>query len=262
LHNGLGATRGINHLLDAVAPADSHGAAGALTPVFLASNTVLIEPGRPIGSVYFPINSVISLVTPLADAAVEVATVGNEGMVGVPLVPRGSLAVRAVAQMAGWVIRMDAVQFLEQVDRRPRLRELVNDYLAGLLAQVAQTAACNRLHSNEQRLSRWLLMSQDRAGRDVLDVSRRSLGERLGSPAVTLAMSAAILEAGGVIRYRYGEFTIVDRTGLEALACVCYEAMRRELDRVLQQPGSRDAADQVLPGRARRGAQREVAAPS
>ena len=253
--NGIGATRGINHLLDALSPAENLRLLGSLSPVFVPVNTVLTEPDRAIDSVFFPINGVISLLAPLEDqTAVEVATVGNEGMVGAPLVRGGSLGFRAVSQMAGWVIQMPAALFLDEMARQDHVRELVNDYLAALLAQVAQSAACGLRHSNEQRLSRWLLMSHDRAGRDVLDISREFLARLLGVPALTAALSVAILEAGGQIRYRHGQISIVDRAGLESSSCECYGAMRRQLDRVAQAAQQRQgSAGPVLAGRARNG---------
>jgi CRP-like cAMP-binding protein len=254
LNNRIAATRGINHILDALSPAESPRLMGSLSPVFFAVNTVVFEPDQAIESVYFPLNGVVSLLTPLGDGTtLEVATVGNEGMVGVPLVPNGSLALRAVAQMAGWVIRLDAAQFLDELDRHGALRAVVNDYLTTLVSQISQSAVCNRRHSSEQRLSRWLLLSHDRAGRDVFDISRQFLGQLLGAPPLTVALSAGILEAGGLIRYRLGQLTVVDRAGLESVACECYGVMRHQLNRVAHQPpdGQDQAAGQVLSGRAR-----------
>lgn len=249
----MGATRGINHLLDALSPAENSRLVGSLSPVFVPVNTVLTEPDCAIDSVYFPINGVISLLTPLEDqTTVEVATVGNEGMIGAPLVRGGSLGFRAVSQMAGWVVQMPAERFLDEMDRQDDVRELVNEYLATLLAQVSQSAACSLRHSNEQRLSRWLLMSHDRAGRDVLDISREFLAKLLGSPPLTVALSVAILEAGGQIRYRHGQLSIVDRAGLESSSCECYGVMRRRLNRVTQAAQQRQgSAGRVLSGRAR-----------
>jgi CRP-like cAMP-binding protein len=265
LDSGIGATRGINHLLDALPAAKSQRLARSLTPVFLPIKTVLFEPGRTIESVFFPVTGVVSLVTPLGDGtAVEVATVGNEGVVGVPLVRGGSLAVRATSQVAGWVMRMDAAQFVDELDRNGPVRELVNDYLKALFGQISQVAACNRLHSLEERLSRWLLMSHDRAGRDVFDITHKFLGQLLGARPVTVTLSAGKLEAGGLIRYQYGQVTIVDRAGLESVACECYGVIRSELDRVAQKAHGRQdpAADLVLPGRGHRSRRLGAAVPS
>jgi CRP-like cAMP-binding protein len=210
--------------------------------------TVLFEPRRPIDFLYFPLNAVVSLVTPLEDGAiVEVASVGNEGIVGVPMVLGGSLAVRAISAMAGWVVRMDAATFLNEVERNGPLRQLVNDYLQALFGQISQAAACNRLHSNEERLSRWLLMSHDRVGTDEFAITHQFLGQMLGSRRATVTLSAGILQAVGLIRYHRGRVTIVDRVGLESAACECYGVIKSELDGVVQKALRRSAVNRGFP---------------
>jgi CRP-like cAMP-binding protein len=212
-----------------------------MTPLFLGIKTVLFEPGERIDSVYFPLDGVISLVTPLEDGAiVEVATIGNEGIVGVPLVLGGSLAVRAISQVPGRALRMDATTFVDEVRRGGPLGDLVQDYLQALFGQIAQAAACNRLHSNEERLSRWLLMSHDRVGADEFAITHEFLGQMLGSRRATVTLSAGILQAAGLIRYQRGHVTIVDRPGLEGVSCECYGVIKGELDRVLRNRPSSD----------------------
>jgi CRP-like cAMP-binding protein len=229
-----------NQLLDALPVGERDRWFAPLTPTFLDIKTVLFEPGQVIESVYFPLNGVISLVTPLEDGAiVEVATVGNEGIVGVPLVLGGSLAVRAISQVAGWVLRMESRAFLEAVNATPAVRDLVNDYLQALFGQISQAAACNRLHSNEERLSRWLLMSHDRVGLDEFGITHEFLGQMLGSRRVTVTLSAGILQAAGLIKYHRGLVTIVDRTGLESVSCECYGVIKAELNGVLDKAGRR-----------------------
>jgi Crp-like helix-turn-helix domain len=197
--------------------------------------TVLFEPGEPIAFVDFPRNCVVSLVTPFQEGtSVEVASIGNEGIVGVPMRPGGSLAFRAISSVAGWVDRMDASTFLDEVKADPHLQELVNDYVRAFFGEIARAAACNRLHSNEERLSRWLLMSHDRVGTDEFDITHELLGQILGSRRATVALSAESLRAAGLIRYHRGRVTIVDRAGLEAVACECYQTMTTELDGVVQ----------------------------
>src|SRR5579884_3740730 len=165
-----------NHVLGALPAGEARRLQRQLTAVSLEIRTVLFEPGQPIGAVHFPLDGVISLVTPLEDGSiVEVATVGNEGVVGVPLVPGGSLAVRAISQVAGRALRMDAPAFLAEMDRRGPLHEVVQNYTAALFGQISQAAACNRLHSNEERLSRWLLMSHDRVGVDEFAITHEFL---------------------------------------------------------------------------------------
>lgn len=206
-----------------------------LTAVELPIKTVLFEPGQVIDAVYFPVDGVISLVTALEDGAiVEVATIGNEGIVGVPLLSGGSLAVRAISQVPGRALRMPADVFLAELDRNGPLSKVVRRYLQALFGQISQAAACNRLHSNEERLSRWLLMSHDRVGVDEFSITHEFLGQMLGSRRATVTLSAGILQAAGLIRYHRGRVTVIDRPGLEAVSCECYGVIKDELDRVIQ----------------------------
>ena len=225
-----------NRILGALPSADARRLVGALSPVSLDIKTVLFEPGQPIEAVYFPLDGVISLVTPLEDGAiVEVATVGNEGVVGVPLVPGGSLAVRAISQVPGRALRMETPAFAGELARRGPLYEVIQSYVSALFGQISQAAACNRLHSNEERLSRWLLMSHDRVGVDEFAITHEFLGQMLGSRRATVTLSAGILQAAGLIRYQRGHVTIIDRPGLEGVSCECYRVIKRELDRAVVQ---------------------------
>jgi CRP-like cAMP-binding protein len=221
-----------NHLIDALPPAERERLFTNVTPVTLDIKRVLFEPGQVIRAVHFPISGVISLVTPLEDGnIVEVATVGNEGIVGVPLRQGGSLSVRAISQVAGSTLRVDADAFLAEVARGGALRELVQNYLQALFGQIAQAAACNRLHTNEERLSRWLLMSHDRVGMDQFEITHEFLGQMLGSRRATVTLSAGVLQAAGLISYRRGRVTIIDRPGLEEVACECYGVIRQVFQR-------------------------------
>jgi CRP-like cAMP-binding protein len=202
--------------------------------VFLHVKTVLFEPGQPVDAVYFPLDGVISLVTPLEDGAiVEVATVGNEGLVGVPAVLGGSLAVRAISQVAGRCLTMETGAFLNELAKGGPLARLVENYVQALFGQIAQAAACNRLHSNEERLSRWLLMSHDRMGTDRFLITQEFLAQMLGSRRATVTLSAGMLQKAGLIKYHRGHVEIIDRKGLESVSCECYRVIRSELDRVL-----------------------------
>ena len=179
-----------NRLLDSLTAGEWAQLAGRLSPVTLPIKTVLFEPGQQIDAVHFPLDGVISLVTALEDGAiVEVATVGNEGIVGVPLLQGGTLAVRAISQVSGRALRMEAGSFLCEVDRIGTLGDLVRRYVQALFGQISQAAACNRLHSNEERLSRWLLMSHDRVGVDEFAITHEFLGQMLGSRRATVTLS-------------------------------------------------------------------------
>jgi len=233
--NGQNSNHSGNRLLQALPVAEKDRLRSKLTPMSLSMKTVLFEPGQEISAVHFPVDGVISLVTSLEDGAiVEVATVGNEGIVGVPLVHGGSLAVRAISQVPGDTLRMDASAFMAEFERPGPFRDLVENYLQALFGQISQAAACNRLHSNEERLSRWLLMSHDRVGTDTFPITHEFLGQMLGSRRATVTLSAGILQAAGLIRYHRGRVTILDREGLEAVSCECYAVIKAALDRVIE----------------------------
>jgi CRP-like cAMP-binding protein len=234
-HNGHNGNHRGNRLLQALPTAEQDRLLSKLTPMSLSMKTVLFEPGQEISAVHFPVNGVVSLVTSLEDGAiVEVATVGNEGIVGVPLVHGGSLAVRAISQVPGDTLRMDASVYMAEFERPGPFRDLVENYLQALFGQISQAAACNRLHSNEERLSRWLLMSHDRVGTETFPITHEFLGQMLGSRRATVTLSAGILQAAGLIRYHRGRVTIVDRDGLESVSCECYGVIKAALDRVIE----------------------------
>src|ERR1022692_1426063 len=223
-----------NPLLEALPDAERKTLEQHLRPGHLTVKTVIFDPGQPIPFLHFPIDGVISLVTPLADGnIVEVATIGNEGIVGVPLVPGGSLAVRAISQVAGRTLRIEAGEFAKGLERLPAFRDLVQNYVQALFGQISQAAACNRLHSNEERLSRWLLMSHDRVGTDTFPITHEFLGQMLGSRRATVTLSAGLLQSAGLIRYHRGRVTIIDREGLESVSCECYGIIKAALDRVV-----------------------------
>ncbi|MFZ0178368.1 MAG: Crp/Fnr family transcriptional regulator [Candidatus Dormiibacterota bacterium] len=229
------ASAGENRILTALPSEERQQLFGRVRNVTLPVKTVLFEPGAPIDALYFPTDGVVSLVTPLHDGAiVEVATIGNEGIVGVPLVPRGGLAVRAISQVAGHSLRIDAPSFLTLFERLTTFQALVDKYTQALFGQISQAAACNRLHSSEERLSRWLLMSHDRVGSDQFMITQEFLGQMLGARRSTVSVSAGILQRAGLIRYVRGNVTIVDRAGLEAVSCECYSVIRNELERVVE----------------------------
>ena len=231
-----------NRILNAL-PASERLLMSSLTKaVTFPAETVLFEPGGAVDAVYFPTDGVISLVTRLRDGVyVEVATVGNEGIVGVPLVPPAGSSVRAISRVAGCGHRVDAGVFLEWCRRSRDFQTLVDRYTQALFCQISQTAACNRFHVSEERLSRWLLMHHDRIHSDQLMITQASLGEVLGTRRSTISVSAAFLQRAGLIRYARGRVTIVDRQGLEALSCECYAVIKTEFDRSLR----RDSWSQI-----------------
>jgi CRP-like cAMP-binding protein len=248
LDSGSGVTGATNQLLHALPVAETERLTRWLRPIFLDITSVLFEPDGVIDAVYFPRNCVVSLVTPLHDGDfVEVASVGSEGIVGVPLVLGRSLAVRAVCSVEGWADRMDASTFLDEVERSGPLRDLLRDYVQALFGQIAVAAACNRLHSTDQRVSRWLLMSHDRVDTDEFAVTHRFLSRVLGVRRATVTRSAGLLQAAGLITNRRGNVRIVDRAGLEAMACECYGVVERELDGVVQRAARHSSGTRAAP---------------
>jgi CRP-like cAMP-binding protein len=188
----------------------------------------------------FPLTCVISLVTPFKHrASVEVAMVGNEGIVGVPMVLGGSLAVRAVVSVGGWIARVPTATFLTEIHGDGDVRERFDEYLQTLFGQIAQATACNRLHSNEERVSKWLLTIHDRVGADELTISLEFLGQMLGSRRATVGRAVDLLQSAGLIRHRRGRLELVDIRGLEAVACECYTTIKRELAEMNHRGGGR-----------------------
>lgn len=224
-----------NRVIDALPPAAAALVVSQLASVPLEPPTVLFEPGRPLSTVYFPLEGVISMVVPFRDGSiVEVATIGREGIAGIPEVLGGpSPGPRLVAQVRGRALSMPAKAFVDCVlTGSAPLRTIVFRYDASLFNHVAQVAGCNRLHTNEARLARWLLQTQDRVTGDDFVITQEFLGQMLGVRRETVTISARILQAGGMIRYQRGQVRIVDRPALLAAACECYEVMRAAADNV------------------------------
>jgi CRP-like cAMP-binding protein len=215
-----------NHLLAAL-PRDAYQLlARSLSPVTLVFGKVLYEPADLIRDVYFPCGSVVSLLT-IVDQhnALEVGLVGLEGMVGVPLALGVELSpVRALVQGEGPALQMSARAFRKAFEASPPLRRALHRYTYQLMAQITQTAACNRFHVVEARLARWLLMTRDRMGSSELHLTHEFLSDMLGVRRVGVTEAAHALQQGGLIDYRRGYVRILDNASLEAASCTCYAA--------------------------------------
>ncbi len=201
---------------------------------------VLNDVNLPIDYVYFPLNAVASLLVPVQNNAfVEVATVGNEGMVGLPAFLGGdTLPARSIVQVSGELLRMPTAVFRQQIEDWEPLRAVLQRYVQVLFMLVAQSAACNRAHDIVQRCARWLLMTQDRVGGDQFALTQEFLAEMLGVRRASVNEVARRLQQDGLIAYNRGVITVLDRPGLEAQSCACYRIIQNEFLRSLGPAGT------------------------
>ena len=227
---------GGNRLLDALPAEEYRQVLGATTSAIFGLKQVLLTPGKAIDTVYFPRGAVISLLTTMDDgSSIEIATIGNEGFVGVPVfLGAHGMGARDFyqVQVPGEVVAMEAKVFLAAA-RRGRLHDLVQRYTQALFTQVTQQVACNGLHSVEERCSRWMLLTHDRVASDSFPFTQEFLAQMLGVRRASVTVAAGALQHAGFIRYNRGRVTIMDREGLEDASCECYRIMRTEFDRLL-----------------------------
>jgi CRP-like cAMP-binding protein len=190
------------------------------------------EPGKPITDIYFPLTSVYSLVAVVGgQIQIEVATIGHEGMVGLPAYLGATQSPQAAfCQVPGETVRMSVEEFREALSRDGALHELLNRFTQATMVQVSQNVVCNRTHSTEVRMARWLLTTQDRVGRDEFPLTQEFLAQMLGVHRPTVSETAQRIQAMGLIRYSRGVITITDRDGLERAACECYSIIKAEFD--------------------------------
>ena len=224
-----------NHLLAAL-PAEERG---RLIPhlelVPMPLGAVLYESGNELRHVYFPTTSIVSLLYVMRDgASAEIAVVGNEGIIGVALFMGGeTMPNRAVVQSAGHAYRLKGHLLKQEFNRSGELQHLLLRYTQALLTQMAQTAVCNRHHSLDQQLCRWLLLSLDRLPSTELVMTQELIANMLGVRREGVTEAAGNLQKAGLISYRRGRITVLDRAGLEARACECYAVVKKEFDRLL-----------------------------
>ena len=224
-----------NHLLSALPAEEYKRLVSSLQPVTFRLGEVLYESGGLLNHVYFPTTAVVSLVYAMQDGmTAEMGLTGNEGVVGVALFLGGDTTPnRAVVQIAGNAFQMDAATLRQEFARGGTFQRLLLNYTQALITQISQTAVCNRLHSVKQRLCRWLLMSRDRANSDELAMSQEFISNMLGGRRESVTVAARRLQDAGLIRYVRGHITVLDRKGLEATVCECYQVVKDETDRLL-----------------------------
>lgn len=224
-----------NHLLAALPPDDFGLLAAHLELVPLALGQMLYEPGTQLRHAFFPTTSIVSLhyVTETG-ASAETAGVGREGVVGISLFMGGdTTSSSAVVQTAGHAYRLDRNVLKQEFNRAGLFQRLLLRYTQALMTQMAQTAACNRHHSVEQQLCRWLLLTLDRLPERELVMTQELVASMLGVRRESVTEAAGNLQNGGYIRYRRGHIAVLDRAGLETNACECYGVVKKELKRLL-----------------------------
>jgi CRP-like cAMP-binding protein len=223
-----------NQLLAALPADEQERWRAELEPVDLKLGDVLYESGSTMTHVYFPTTAIVSLLYVMENgASAEIAVVGHEGIVGVSLFMGGeSTPSRAVVQSAGKGFRLGAQQIQEHFKRAPVLHLLLR-YTQALITQMAQTAVCNRHHSLDQQLCRWLLLSLDRLSGSELVMTQELIANMLGVRREGVTESATKLQKAGLIKYSRGRITVLDRAGLEQRSCECYAVVKKEYDRLL-----------------------------
>ncbi|MEX0942813.1 MAG: Crp/Fnr family transcriptional regulator [Pseudomonadales bacterium] len=202
----------------------------------LKLGAVLYESGDVMNDVYFPTNSIVSLLYVMEDGrSAEISVVGNEGVVGISLFMGGlSTPSRAIVQSAGHAFRLSGKYLKLEFDRHGELHHLLLRYTQALLTQMAQTAACNRHHSIDQQLCRWLLLSMDRLKGNEISMTQELIANMLGVRREGVTEAASKLQRAGIIEYRRGHITVLDRPELERRCCECYAVVKKESDRLLE----------------------------
>ena len=224
-----------NHLLAALPEAEWARVSAHLVLVDMPLGKVVYESGQQLSRAYFPTTSIVSLLYVMEDgASAEISIVGNEGLVGIALFMGGETTPsRAVVQSAGWAYRLDAQVLKDEFGRAGPVQRLFLRYTQALITQMAQTAVCNRHHSIDQQLCRWLLLSMDRLPSNELKMTQELIANMLGVRRAGVTAAAMKLQEARLIRYSHGHIEVLDRSGLERRVCECYGVVKREFDRLL-----------------------------
>src|ERR1700736_4030080 len=224
-----------NHILDALPQPERERLFPYLQLVTLPLGMVLYESGDMLRHIYFPTDVIISLLYVLKDgASAEIAVVGNDGAIGVALFMGGETTTnRAIVQSAGSAYMLTGARLKEEFGRHGEMLHILLRYTQALITQMAQTAVCNRHHSVDQQLCRWLLLSLDRLQTNELSMTQELIANMLGVRREGVTEAAGKLQAAGLIQYRRGRITVLDRPAVEARVCECYQVVKTEFDRLL-----------------------------
>jgi CRP-like cAMP-binding protein len=205
-----------------------------LEKVSLTLRDILYEANGPIAHVFFPLTGVVSLVIMDSDCTLEVGIIGNEGLVGTPVFLGADRSpTQAIVQIPGEALRMEVKFFEKEMKRNGALYGLVQRYTQAMINHISQSIICNRRHSVKKRMCRWLLMSHNRVEADEFPLTHEFLAQMLGVRRPTVTAVAGTLQKAGLIIYHRGRITVVDRKGLEAACCECYDVVAKELERLL-----------------------------
>lgn len=208
---------------------------GAAELVHMDPHDVLIEPNKEITVVDFPEIGLHSMLAVVDDAQIEIATVGYEGMIGIPLVlGENSSSGRVFCQVPGKSWRLSGDTFVHLLRECPHLESLCRRYVNFVFDQAGQNSACNRIHTMEERCAKWLLLTHDRQDADEFELTQEFLGQMLGVRRQTVNLAAGILQNAGFIAYSRGKIRVLNRSGLESVACECYETIRTSMKRFQQ----------------------------
>jgi CRP-like cAMP-binding protein len=224
-----------NQILNGLPPAERARLFPHLDLVNLPLGTVLYESGDAQRYIYFPIDAIVSLLYVLKDgSSAEIAVVGNDGAIGIALFMGGATTTnRAIVQSAGGAYRLSRRRLKQEFERHGEMLHVLLRYTQALITQMTQTAVCNRHHSVDQQLCRWLLLSLDRLTSNKLTMTQELIANMLGVRREGVTEAAGKLQKLGVIEYRRGKITVLDRPRLETLCCECYEVVKKETDRLM-----------------------------
>ena len=229
---------GKNHLIESLPEPERTRLMEKCDTLTLAAGSMLFQANRPIEAAYFPLTGMVSLVGTTEEGhAIEVGTIGNEGIAG-GFIALGSdrSASAGMVQCSGDFLRIMVEDLCAELGRSRALNEIVQRFAHALTNQISQSLVCNQTHPIEERICRWLLMAHDRVGRDELDLTQEFIAQMLGIRRPTVTVVAGLIQKAGLTRYSRGRITILDRQGLQDGACECYDIVRREAERLLSAP--------------------------